>query len=98
MTCNIKELETFSEKRKILIIGITFILLIASALFVVTLGAYNITIIDVYNVILTHITFGDINSLEKLHNTIVWDIRLPRILLAITVGLALAAAGVVFQG
>lgn len=98
MTCNIKELETFSEKRKVLVIGITFMLLIASALLVVTMGAYNIGILDVYNTILVHLTFGDINTIEKLHNTIVWDIRLPRIILAITVGLALATAGAVFQG
>jgi len=98
MTCNIKELETFSEKRKILIIGITFILLITASLMVVTMGAYNIGILDVYNVVLVHLTSGDINTIEKLHNTIVWDIRLPRIILAVTVGIALATAGAVFQG
>jgi iron complex transport system permease protein len=92
-------IETFSERRKIIIIGILFTILIISGLVVITLGAYNISIFGVYGVILTHLNpAGDINTIEKLHNTIVWDIRLPRILLAVSVGIALASAGAVFQG
>jgi iron complex transport system permease protein len=92
-------IETFSERRKIIIIGILFTILIISGLVVITLGAYNISIFGVYAVILTHLNpAGDINTIEKLHNTIVWDIRLPRILLAVSVGIALASAGAVFQG
>lgn len=92
-------IETFSERRKIIIIGILFIILITSGLVMITLGAYNISIFDVYGVILTHLNpSGNINTIEKLQNTIVWDIRLPRILLAISVGIALASAGAVFQG
>ncbi len=101
MTLNIpdKELETFSERRKIIIIEILFIILIISGSVVITLGAYDISIFDVYSVIITHLNpAGNINTIEKLHNIIVWDIRLPRIILAITVGVALASAGAVFQG
>ncbi|MEA1969384.1 MAG: iron chelate uptake ABC transporter family permease subunit [Thermodesulfobacteriota bacterium] len=43
-------------------------------------------------------SFPDIASIEKVHSIVIWNIRLPRILLAITVGFALATSGTVFQG
>ena len=62
-------------------------------------GAYDIAVIDVYYTIVAHLSpMGDVESISKLHNTIIWDIRLPRIILAIIVGMALATAGAVFQG
>lgn len=92
-------IETFSGTRKISILGITFILLIALSSIVITLGAYNVSTFDVYKITIFHlIGIGDIDTIKKIHDTIIWDIRLPRIFLAITVGLALATAGAVFQG
>lgn len=44
------------------------------------------------------IAFPDISSIEKIHTTVVWNIRLPRMILAILVGFSLATAGTVFQG
>jgi len=100
MTCNIKnKTKTFSEKRKAFVIGILFLILIASSLTAVVLGAYDIGVFDVYKTLLLHINpAGEIGSVEKLHDTIIWDIRMPRIILAVTVGIALATAGAVFQG
>lgn len=94
----IRKLETFSNRKKISIIGIIFIIIIVSSLVAITFGKYNISVLDVYNVILIHIFAGDINTIEKIQNTVVWEIRLPRILIAIIVGIALASAGAVFQG
>ncbi|MCP1715609.1 iron complex transport system permease protein [Methanocalculus alkaliphilus] len=73
-------------------------MLLLTACIAVVMGAYSITTTDVYRVILVHLTFGDVSTLPRLHNTIVWDIRVPRIILAISVGGALAIAGAVFQG
>jgi len=103
MTCNVSDKNisagTFSGKRRIVIIGILLTILTVSALTAIVLGAYNIGVLDVYYTIITHLNpAGDLRSINNLHNTIIWDIRLPRILLAITVGVALATAGAVFQG
>ena len=69
------------------------------AAWALTFGAYGISIKDVWNVLIEHIRFLRAHrKLDKLHNTIVWNIRLPRLLFAITVGGALSTAGVVFQG
>lgn len=63
------------------------------------LGAYNIGIADVYKIIIVYINpAGDVDSLNKLYRVVVWDVRLPRILLSVGVGMALAIAGGVFQG
>lgn len=102
MTYNIPEKnidEVFSEKKKIMIIGISFVVLMASATTAMLMGAYNIGPREVYYTIITHLNpTADVSAIKKLHNTIVWNIRLPRILLTITVGIALATAGTVFQG
>jgi iron complex transport system permease protein len=90
--------DGFNEKRKVAILVVLFIILIATAAVAVVLGAYDITVFDVYHTIITHLTFGNTAEIPKLHNTIVWNIRVPRILLAVCVGGALAIAGAVFQG
>ncbi len=88
----------FDEGRKIaVLLGLAAVLL-ATASVAVVLGAYDITVADVYKTILVHLTLGDVEGLPKLHNTIIWDIRVPRIILAVSVGGALAIAGAVFQG
>ena len=88
----------FGEGRKIVILFALAVILLVTASIAVALGTYGITITDVYRTIFVHLTFGDIESLPKLHNTIIWDIRVPRIILAVSVGGALAIAGAVFQG
>ncbi|MDO9540073.1 MAG: iron ABC transporter permease [Methanocalculus sp.] len=90
--------EGFGEGRKIGILIALALLIIITACIAVVMGAYDISIAAVYRTILTHLTFGDVSALPRLHNTIVWDIRVPRIILAISVGGALAIAGAVFQG
>ncbi len=82
---------SFSNRRKVLLIGTTLVLLVAVALLALLLGAYSLTLEEVFAVLLP-------GGAATLPATIVWEIRLPRILLAIAVGGALAVAGAVFQG
>lgn len=89
----------YSETRKALIISALVLLLFVSIGVAITFGAYSISIFDVYRIVLAHLSpFGDMSGVTKLHNTIVWELRIPRVLLAVTVGTALATAGAVFQG
>ena len=89
----------YSEGRKILILSALLILLLITVGVAITFGAYNISIADVYRIVLVHLSpFADVTGVTKLHNTIVWELRIPRVLLAVIVGTALATAGAVFQG
>jgi iron complex transport system permease protein len=84
----------FSNRGKLRVLGIAALLLIASGLMAMVAGAYDISIGQVLKAVLD---MGAGEDGEALAAMIVWQIRLPRILLAIAVGVALAAAGAVFQ-
>ncbi len=89
----------FRETRKVLSIVSLLVLLAVAVGVALVLGAYDVPVGDVYRTVLAHFNpAGDIDALDSLHNTVVWDIRMPRILLSVTVGVALAVAGGVFQG
>jgi len=64
-----------------------------------TCGAYNVAARDVIRTVGAHLTpFVSLAEISKLHDTIIWNIRLPRILMTVSVGACLATAGAVFQG
>ncbi|WP_097026936.1 FecCD family ABC transporter permease [Clostridium peptidivorans] len=79
----------------IVLIGI----LISSILITVTMGSVDISIKDVYEIIMYKL-FG-IGNAERLSkgpvHDIVWFVRLPRIILAVTVGIGLSVSGVIMQ-
>lgn len=87
------------EKRRIqssltcaLIIGI-----IAVCMMALCIGRYMITPKEVLEV-MKHQLIGTPKEVEAVHLSVVWQIRLPRVLLALLVGMGLAAAGAAFQG
>lgn len=77
---------------RILIIGFSVAFLILLTGMAATLGSYPISVLDVYTIILT----GPDGASEA--GTIIWDYRLPRILMGILAGAALGLAGAVMQG
>jgi len=85
--------------RKVLSIGLLFALLTTIMIAAVIIGPFGLTFDNVFQVLRAHLLpGGDMEAVNKLHNTVVWDIRLPRVLLAAAVGAALAISGGVFQG
>jgi iron complex transport system permease protein len=91
-------LAGFAERRKWAFLLVLCAALILLAIGVMVLGPYQISVQDAYRVISIHILSGDNSSLNKLFDTVIWEIRLPRILLAILAGIALATSGAVYQG
>jgi iron complex transport system permease protein len=93
------QFDSFNEKKKAAVLGFLILCLIVTVGVALAQGAYKIPLVDVYKTLLIHlIPWGETGSIEKIYSTIVWEIRLPRILLAIFVGIALSAAGGVYQG
>ena len=75
------------------------VVLVGSVLFAVTVGSADLTLGQVYEVILFEwFHIGDPATLAQgaVHD-IVWYIRLPRIVLGVAVGMGLATVGVVMQ-
>lgn len=81
---------------------ILFIILILLVIIASSIGAARISLKDTSLIILSFIPginhFIDTNILEYQDIVIISRIRLPRIFLSIFVGIALASAGVIFQG
>jgi iron complex transport system permease protein len=78
---------------------ICFILTAIFALFLIsgisaTLGSYPLTVREVYSIIWR----GVFATPDITHEIVVWNLRLPRILMGIIAGIGLAVAGAAMQG
>lgn len=95
------DFETYREgrHRQVMQWGLTIavlsILLIGSATFAVTVGSTAISAGDVWSVVARNLSASPgVGTVDVL----VWELRLPRVFLAVLVGGSLAAVGVVLQG
>lgn len=70
--------------------------LVVSIVVAVTIGSANISFGEAWASIGSHLGFGA-SPLTPLHDGIVWELRLPRVLTAAAVGSGLAIAGAVMQ-
>lgn len=80
-----------------LLLVVMALVLLAAALVSFALGRYDLSVGDVLNVISTEL-FGWGWEAESKHVNVVLNVRLPRILAALLIGAALAAAGASYQG
>ncbi len=77
----------------------TAVLLFAACVLSMGYGAVHIPAGTVLQVLADHLwTTGAADAIDPTTDTIVWEIRLPRTLLAVLVGAALASSGGVMQG
>ncbi len=95
----VKKQYSKGKKRKILVIFSIFLALIAVACVSISLGAASPSIQAALRVIAAKtFPFLHLDPGSTLEQTIIWTIRLPRIVLAIIAGAGLAAAGATMQG
>lgn len=98
-----------SEKKSILIEAISIIkgrsstllilllVLILAILFSFTIGRYAVSLTQLFE-ILNYKLFGGYVNWPQSVETVLFKVRIPRIILAVIIGAALAIAGVVYQG
>jgi iron complex transport system permease protein len=98
--------------RKILFIFFSLISIVIIAGIAATLGSYQITVLEVYSIIwhgipkiLQNTDFIIAHGFKDFFQTyftteeiVVWDLRLPRIIMGILAGIGLAIAGTMMQG
>lgn len=72
------------------------LLLVLSIAIAITIGPAEIAVGDVYAVVGQHLGLGDA-GLTRIQEGIVWDLRLPRTLLAAVCGAGLALCGAILQ-
>ena len=79
--------------------GILTLTLAGTGLCCIQIGSCQIPFFMVVQTISSHLLhWPDPAAIPALNHTIIWDIRLPRTLLTMAVGVCLSVSGVVFQG
>jgi iron complex transport system permease protein len=85
--------------RPIVLAGSGLIALVVVACVGVALGSVSIAPLDTLAIVVHHLFGIDLGrSWSASAETIVWDLRIPRVLTSMVVGAALAVAGATFQG
>lgn len=98
-TLELKEIYKRSRKGKILTLLSLFLAIIVMMIVSVSLGAGSPRFIEAVQVISSKLLqFLNIPPVDKITETIVWTLRLPRVLLAVVAGAGLAASGATLQG
>lgn len=91
-----------SKTRYRVILGILFSALIIFIVIFSTIGTANIRFVDTFKIIGSKMPiikdYVDISEIGKSQQSIIWSIRLPRVLLGVLVGASLSMAGASFQG
>ena len=83
-----------NTRSTLLVLLLCLALILGLALALCT-GGYGLQFGDIASVLLSRL--GIEGSVDRMHDMIVWNIRLPRLLLACIAGIAMAASGAVYQ-
>ncbi len=91
-----------SRKRRVGLITSGLVLMAGVLVICTTFGAVTVPVGDTFSIIWNH-TLGQLflainATYPKGFDTVIWDIRVPRVLLAAVVGGSLATAGATYQG
>lgn len=76
--------------------GAGLVVLVLSIATAITIGPASLSVSDVYRVVLDHLGIGT-SGVSRIKDGIVWELRLPRTLLAAVCGAGLALCGAVMQ-
>ncbi|EHQ36391.1 FecCD family ABC transporter permease [Methanoplanus limicola] len=82
----------FIRKKIFFLLAIIIALVIVMGVSV-TIGSYDMTIADVYSIII----YGILNPGTSTADLVVWNVRLPRILMGLLAGIGLGISGTVLQ-
>lgn len=85
-----------ARTRLALLVAVGVAALVGTVLVTVTIGPADLGVGEVARSIAAHLGF-DVAPVAPLHDAIVWELRLPRVLTAAAVGAGLALAGAVMQ-
>lgn len=90
-----------SNSHKTIILILTLALVFSIGLFA-TIGTADVSIMDTFRIIGSKLPiinkYIDLSQISDAYRTIIWSIRLPRVLLGVLVGASLSTAGAAFQG
>jgi iron complex transport system permease protein len=83
------------DHKKTIIFGLA--ILCAATVISLTVGRYHISPGALMNILVSAVTGNPVSPEHITSSTVLWTVRLPRLIVAIVAGAALAVAGAVFQ-
>ena len=94
---NLLEVSIQKNSKKYIIIFFCLLILLISIWISLQFGALDIKNNKIIDIILYHLGWNETIYWTKTESLIIWDMRLPRILLACFAGAGLAVSGVAMQ-
>jgi iron complex transport system permease protein len=88
--------ERLTPKRLVVTLAVLSSVMIFVALFAVAVGSEQIPLASIAKIIVSELT-GRVPDVTPEHRTIIASVRLPRVLMAMVVGMAFSVAGAAFQ-
>ncbi|MFC7349802.1 MULTISPECIES: FecCD family ABC transporter permease [Streptomyces] len=85
------------RSRAFVLTAVLSLALLAGCLLSAAIGAYNIPLGDVLSSVQHRIGLGG-QALDRVGESVLWNVRLPRVALAVLVGASLGCAGALMQG
>ncbi len=85
------------RSRPFVLTAVLSLALLAGCLLSAAIGAYNIPLGDVLSSVQHRIGLGG-QALDRVGESVLWNVRLPRVALAVLVGASLGCAGALMQG
>lgn len=94
-----KNLQELSQKRSVfsLLIIILIAAVVISVILSVSIGQVSIPFRQSLRIVIQQMTGGQLQSSDGMYTDIIWQIRFPRVLLAMVMGAGLALCGTVMQ-
>lgn len=94
-------MRTNKGKYNLIIFTLLIILIFSIGLFT-TIGTAKVSVLDIFKIITSKIPifndYIDISNIADSSISIIWNLRLPRVLLGVIIGASLSVAGATFQG
>ncbi len=81
-----------------LAISLGFTLLVVASIVSLSLGAAGVPVLDVWRDVLSHLPGFGRSPLDELSAAVLWDLRIPRVVLSALVGAGLGMCGSAYQG
>lgn len=82
--------------RRLALAAVALASLVLSIAASITVGPANLSVVDVFTVVWANLTGGE-SGVSRIQDGIVWELRLPRALLAALCGIGLALCGAIMQ-
>ncbi len=86
-----------SGQKFLLWLLLLFVVFLGSFTAAIVVGAVPISPLHIITIVYSHLSNGALSESNAINDAIVWDVRLPRAILAVFTGAGLAVCGVVMQ-